>query len=104
MPRKKKTVNPQTANTAVTNPSAIFNNITLPAPSGEDKKGPKIETCEVGMFRLPGVKLDLEQFTEDQINEMRSWAKDNGAYTDPGNGLFSWKDPAKRDWFILKWS
>lgn len=104
MPRKKKTVNPQTVTTAVTNPNAVFNNITLPPPSGEDKKGPKIETVEVGMFRLPGVKLDLEQFTEEQITEIRQWAKDNGAYSDLNNGLFSWKDAAKRDWFLLKWS
>ena len=35
MPRKAKTANAQNVNTAVNNPSAIFNNITLPQP--EDK-------------------------------------------------------------------
>lgn len=104
MPRKSKKASAASVNTAVTNPGAIFNNITLPQPSGEDKKGPKFETCSVGMFRLPGVKVDFNQFTEEQVEEMRKWALENGAYADPGNGLFSWKDPAKRDWFLLKWS
>lgn len=98
---KASKANTQAANTAVTNPNVIFNNITL--PTGEDKKGPKLETCEVGMFRLPGVKVDVEQFSEQQLDEMRVWARENGAYSDPGNGLFSWKDTAKRDWFILRW-
>jgi hypothetical protein len=87
-------------NTAVTNP-----NLPHP-PFGAEaaKQGPKLESCEVGPFRLKGVKVDLGQYTEEQVVEMRSWAKENGAYVDSDRGLFSWKDEAKRDWFILRWS
>lgn len=102
MPRKAKTANAQNVNTAVNNPSAIFNNITLPQP--EDKKGPKLETCEVGPFRLKGVKVDTSQFTEAQYQEMIIWAKENSGYIVEEKGLFSWKSEAKRDWFILRWS
>lgn len=99
--RKTTKSNAQAVNTAVTNPSAIFNNINL--PEAEGKKGPKIETCEVGMFRLPGVKLDLEQFAEDELKEIEEFAKESGAFI--GNdGLYSWKNAGKRDWFILKYS
>ncbi len=80
MPRKTKTASAPTVNTAVTNPGAVFNNITIPQPSGEDKKGPKIETCDVGPFRLKGVKVDFNQYTEDQIKEMVAWARENDAY------------------------
>jgi len=104
MPRKAKQANAQAVNTAVTNPSAIFNNITLPQPSGEDKKGPKLETVEVGPFRLKGVKIDVNQFTNEQYQEMIAWAKENNAYIVEDKGLFSWKSEAKRDWFILRWS
>lgn len=102
MPRKAKTANAQTATTAVTNPGAIFNNITLPQP--EDKKGPKLETCEVGPFRLKGVKVDTSQFSEAQYQEMIVWVKENSGYVVEDKGLFSWKSEAKRDWFILRWS
>ena len=67
--KKTTTANPQTANTAATNPAAVFNNITLPQPSGE-KKEPKLSTVEVGPFRLPGVQVDLNQYNPDQVNEM----------------------------------
>ncbi len=82
--------------------STIFNGINLPNPEG--KKGPKIETCEVGPFRLKGVKVDIEQFTADEYKEMIAWSKENGAYVVEDRGLFSWKSEAKRDWFILRWS
>jgi len=83
------------------------NTNTLPLPSfgnPEQKQGPKIETVEVGPFRLKGVKVDVGQYTPEQFTEMVSWAKDNGAYVSEDKGLFSWKDTAKRDWFLLRWS
>jgi len=33
----------------------------------------KMETCQVGMFRLPGVVLDKEEMTEDKLHEMDEW-------------------------------
>lgn len=101
--RKKVTTASAQTTTAVNNPtsiSTILNGINL--PTAEGKKGPKMETCEIGMFRLPGVKIDAEQFTEDQIKEMEDFARESGAFV--GNGHFSWKNAGKRDWFILKYS
>ena len=100
--RKSKTASTQTtANVAnPTNIGTILNGIKL--PEAEGKKGPKLETCEVGMFRLPGVKIDLEQFTQEQIKEMEDFARESGAFI--GGGLYSWKNAGKRDWFILKYS
>lgn len=76
----------------------------MPPMSADENKGPKLETCEVGPFRLKGVKVDFAQFTEDQIQEMIAWAKENDAYVVEDKGLFSWKKEAKRDWFILRWT
>lgn len=85
--------------------------VNIPAPgsfmpplSAEENKGPKLETCEVGPFRLKGVKVDINQYTVEQVTEMIAWARDNGAYIVEDKGLFSWKSEAKRDWFILRWS
>jgi hypothetical protein len=87
-------------NTAVTNP-----NLPMPSFGNPDHKpGPKITSVEVGPFRLKGVKIDTSQYTGEQFAEMISWAKENKAYVNEESGLFSWKDEAKRDWFILRWS
>lgn len=82
-------------------------NINLPHPpfgNPEQKQGPKLEAVEVGPFRLKGVKVDLAQYTSEQVEEMMVWAKENDAYIVEDKGLFSWKSEAKRDWFILRWS
>jgi hypothetical protein len=76
----------------------------MPPMSAEENKGPKLETCEVGPFRLKGVKVDVNQYTAEQVTEMITWARDNDAYVVEDKGLFSWKSEAKRDWFILRWS
>lgn len=85
----------------MTTNSTAVTNTNLPTPGQGD---PKLAAVEVGPFRLKGVKVDLNQFTAEQVEEMRAWAKENGAYSDADKGLFSWKDEAKRDWFILRWS
>jgi hypothetical protein len=76
----------------------------MPPMSAEENKGPKLENCEVGPFRLKGVKVDVNQYTAEQVTEMITWARDNDAYVVEDKGLFSWKSEAKRDWFILRWS
>ena len=81
-------------NTAVTNTN-------LPPPG---TGAAKLSACEVGPFRLPGVRIDLNQFTTEQVADMRVWAEENGAYGDADTGIFSWRDKGKRDWFILRWS
>ena len=93
-----------TNSTAVTNPNAVVNNITLPQPGGEEKLGPKLTTVEVGPFRLPGVQVDFNQFTPEQVQEMLEWARENGAYVAEDRGMFSWKKAKLRDWFILRWT
>jgi hypothetical protein len=89
--------------TASNNTTAVPNTLP-PFGNGDSQPGPKIEAVEVGMFRLPGVKVDLNQYTQEQVDEMRTWARENGAYDDGDRGLFSWRQESKRDWFILRWS
>ncbi len=104
MTRKKKvtTATPSQTQAATISPSTIFNNITLPQPSSENKE-PKIKTVDVGPFRLPGVKVDLNQFDQDQAQELMDFARETGAYIRE-DGLLSWKSASRRDWFILRWS
>jgi hypothetical protein len=65
----------------------------------------KMETCEVGMFRLPGVVLDKEEVTEDNLHEMDKWRQtEQGVGTRMTDLLWSFKTEAQRDWFILRWS
>jgi hypothetical protein len=65
----------------------------------------KIETCQVGMFKLPGVVLDKEEMTEEKLQEIDEWRlTEQGTGTRMTNLLWSFKTEAQRDWFILRWS
>jgi hypothetical protein len=65
----------------------------------------KIETCQVGMFRLPGIVLTKEEVTEDKLSEMDAWRlTEQGTGTRMTDLLWSFKTEAQRDWFILRWS
>ena len=65
----------------------------------------KIETCQVGMFRLPGIVLDKEEMTEEKLQEMDDWRRtEQGTGTRMTDLLWSFKTEAQRDWFILRWS
>lgn len=79
--------------------------INPPLPKGPPSpvKEPKLKTVEVGPFRLPGVKVDLDQYSPEQAEELAAFARESGAYIRE-DGLYSWKSLAKRDWFILKYS
>lgn len=68
----------------------------------------KMKTCEVGMFRLPGIVIEADEdetISEERLKEMEDWC--NGEF---GKGmrmserLFSFRKPSQRDWFILRWS
>ena len=63
-----------------------------------------IKTCEVGLFRLPGIVFEKGQLSDEKIKEMDAWAAGPGGVgkrmTDV---LWSFKSEAQRDWFILKW-
>jgi len=63
-----------------------------------------IKTCEVGLFRLPGVVFEKGQLTEEKLAEMDEWAANPGGVGKRMTEvLWSFKTEAQRDWFILKW-
>jgi hypothetical protein len=78
--------------------------MTVPQGPPKLQAEPKLATCEVGPFRLKGVKIDPNQYTPEEVAEMTQWARDNGGYVQEQQGLFSWRKESLRDWFILRWS
>ena len=68
----------------------------------------KLKTCEVGMFRLPGIVIEEEEgeiITEEQLKEMEDWCNSEfGKGMRMTDKLFSFRKESQRDWFILRWS
>jgi hypothetical protein len=68
----------------------------------------KMQTCEVGMFRLPGIVIEAEEdevITEEQLKEMEEWCNSEfGTGMRMTDKLFSFRKESQRDWFILRWS
>ena len=68
----------------------------------------KLKTCEVGLFRLPGILIEAEEeevISEEQLNEIDNWSKsEQGTGKRMTDKLWSFKTEAQRDWFILRWS
>jgi hypothetical protein len=63
-----------------------------------------IKTCEVGLFRLPGIVFEKGQISAEKLKEMDEWAaSDHGVGKRMTDVLWSFKSEAQRDWFILKW-
>lgn len=67
-----------------------------------------LKTCEVGLFRLPGILIEAEEeeiITEEQLNEIADWSSsEHGTGRRMADKLWSFKTEAQRDWFILRWS
>ena len=67
-----------------------------------------LKTCEVGMFRLPGIAIEAEEeetITEEQLKEMEDWCNSEfGTGMRMTDKLFSFRKESQRDWFILRWS
>ncbi len=67
-----------------------------------------MQTCEVGMFRLPGIVIEAEEdevITEEQLKEMEDWCNSEfGTGMRMTDKLFSFRKESQRDWFILRWS
>jgi hypothetical protein len=67
-----------------------------------------LKTCNVGMFRLPGITIEAEEeetITEEQLKEMEEWCNSEfGTGMRMTNKLFSFRKESQRDWFILRWS
>ena len=68
----------------------------------------KLKTCEVGMFRLPGIIIEAEEeetITEDLLKEMEDWCNSEfGTGMRMTDKLFSFRKDSQRDWFVLRWS
>ena len=76
--------------------------VSIPMQPRERRPDPKITTCSVGMFNLPGLIIDYNQYTAEEMAEMELWGQSNGA-TKMTDKLWSFRSAAKRDWFILRW-
>lgn len=70
----------------------------------------KLKTCEVGMFKLPGIIVEKPEDCTDEHwqeiqTEMDLWANsEQGTGTRMTDSLWSFRKQSQRDWFILKWS
>jgi hypothetical protein len=68
----------------------------------------KLKTCEVGMFKLPGIIIEADEnetITEEQLKEMEDWCNSEfGKGMRMTERLFSFRKESQRDWFILRWS
>lgn len=70
----------------------------------------KLKTCEVGMFKLPGLIVERPDDWSDELwqqtqTEMDEWAaSEQGTGTRMTESLWSFRKQSQRDWFILKWS
>jgi len=71
----------------------------------------KFKSCEVGMFRLPGILIengedkDSPDITEEQLKQIETWSKsEQGTGQRMTDRLWSFRTESQRDWFILRWS
>ena len=62
-----------------------------------------MEHVKVGMFNLPGLRFEKEQISPELDLEMQAWAKENHCGMQMNEWLWSFKNEAQRDWFILRW-
>ena len=66
------------------------------------------KTCEVGMFRLPGLVIEPEEeetISEESLKEMEACCNSEfGKRMRMPERLFSFRKESQRDWFILRWS
>ena len=70
----------------------------------------KLKTCEVGMFKLPGVIVERPEDWSDEHWQKTQAEMDAWVDSEQGTGkrmtdvLWSFRKESQRDWFILKWS
>ncbi len=63
-----------------------------------------MESCQVGIFKLPGLKFTKGSLPQELQDEMVAWAKENNCGTQMSNWLWSFKNEKQREWFILRWA
>lgn len=70
----------------------------------------KLTSCQVGMFKLPGVIIERPEDWSDTVWQEKQLEIDQWAASEQGTGkrmtetLWSFRKESQRDWFILKWS
>ena len=62
-----------------------------------------MQTCEVGLFRLPGLTFDIP-LEQELIDQMRDWSEKNKCGTYMTNRLWSFRNERQREWFIIRWA
>jgi hypothetical protein len=63
-----------------------------------------MDHCQVGLFKLPGLRFDKEEIPAELQEEMIAWAKENHCGMQMNEWLWSFKTEAQRDWFVLRWA
>lgn len=70
----------------------------------------KFTQCKVGLWKLPGLVIERpEDFSDEAwakiLEEMDTWSSsEQGTGKRMTDTLWSFRNEAQRDWFILKWS
>lgn len=64
----------------------------------------KLKTCEVGLFKLPGIVLDKNEATPEKVEEIAKWAEETNCGKRMTDYLWSFRNEKQRDMFILRWS
>ncbi len=67
----------------------------------------KIQTCNVGLFNLPGAIVDTDQYTKELLDQLVEWVSAHGGKlmnTGSYGQLWSFRKEEHRNWFVLKWS
>jgi hypothetical protein len=62
-----------------------------------------MEHVKVGMFNLPGLRFGKGQIPPELYEEMCEWAKANHCGIPMNEWLWSFKNQAHKDWWILRW-
>jgi hypothetical protein len=69
----------------------------------------KLKTCEVGLFRLPGLVIEHDKDLGDSEMKRRldlaeEWSKETRCGKRMSDYLWSFRNEKQRDMFILRWS
>lgn len=64
----------------------------------------EMENCEVGMFRLPGIKFEKDSLPPELVKEMEEWCEQNHCGKKMNDWLWSFKKEKYRTMFVLRWS
>lgn len=69
----------------------------------------KLKTCEVGLFKLPGIVVERPEDISDigwieMLDEMDLWSEETNCGKRMTNILWSFRNEKQRDMFILRWS